>query len=96
MLTGFFYFSSAHIASKSPVEIGGRYVMPDNTANNQPGYFTKKRITGDLDYYRAQLLAKSMLDADLISVDEFNKLSAINRETFCPLFAEIMPENLDV
>jgi len=33
-----------------------------------------------------------MLDDGLISVAEFNKLTAINRETFSPLFAEIMPE----
>jgi len=64
--------------------------------NLQSGYFTQERIIGDIDYHRAQHLAKSMLDAGLISDDEFNKLSAINRETFSPLFAEIMPETLDV
>ena len=33
-----------------------------------------------------------MLDNGLVSVAEFNKLTAINRETFSPLFAEIMPK----
>ena len=47
---------------------------------------------GDLDYRRAQTIAKKMLDDGLISVAEFNKLTAINRETFSPLFAEIMPK----
>ena len=37
-------------------------------------------------------ISKKMLDDGLISVAEFNKLTAINRETFSPLFAEIMPE----
>ena len=44
------------------------------------------------DYLRAQTIAKKMLDDRLISVAEFNKLTAINRETFSPLFAEIVPE----
>lgn len=66
--------------------------MTDKTTNVQSGYFTQERIQGDLDYCRAQAIAKKMLDNGLISMTEFNKLSAINRETFSPLFAEIMPK----
>lgn len=66
--------------------------MTDEITNVQSGYFTQERIQGDLDYCRAQTIAKKMLDDGLISVAEFNKLTAINRETFSPLFAEIMPK----
>jgi hypothetical protein len=66
--------------------------MTDNNTNVPSGYFTQERIQGDLNYKRAQAIAKTMLDSGLISVAEFNKLTAINRETFSPLFAEIMPE----
>ena len=66
--------------------------MTDNNTNVPSGYFTQERIQGDLNYKRAQAIAKMMLDSGLISVAEFNKLTAINRETFSPLFAEIMPE----
>ena len=66
--------------------------MTDNNTSVPSGYFTQERIQGDLDYKMAQQIAKSMLDSGLISVAEFNKLTAINRETFSPLFAEIMPE----
>lgn len=59
----------------------------------QNSYYTPERITGDLDYYRAQIIAKNLLDSGLISSDEFDKLSDINREIFYPLFAEIMPQN---
>ncbi len=62
--------------------------MTDEITNVQSGYFTQERIQGDLDYRRAQTIAKKMLDDGLISVAEFNKLTAINRETFSPLFAE--------
>ena len=66
--------------------------MTDNNTNVPSGYFTQERIQGDLDYKRAQAIAKTMLDSGLISIAEFNKLTAINRETFSPLSAEIMPE----
>lgn len=66
--------------------------MADKITNVQSGYFTQDRIQGDLDYYRAQTIAKKMLDDGLISVDEWNKLTAINRKTFSPLFVEIMPK----
>ena len=89
---GFFLFSSAQNGSSSPVGTGGGYVMTDEITNVQSGYFTQERIQGDLDYRRAQTIAKKLLDDGLISVAEFNKLTAINRETFSPLFAEIMPK----
>jgi hypothetical protein len=92
MPAGFFLFSSAQNDGSSPVETGGGYVMTDEITNVQSGYFTQERIQGDLDYRTAQTIAKKMLDDGLISVAEFNKLTAINRETFSPLFAEIMPK----
>ena len=67
--------------------------MTDNNTSALSGYFTQERIQGDLDYKRAQTIAKTMLDSGLISVAEFNKLSDINLETFSPLFAEIYPKN---
>ena len=67
--------------------------MTDNNTSVPSGYFTQERIQGDLDYKRAQSIAKMMLDSGLISVAEFNKLSDINLKTFSPLFAEIYPNN---
>lgn len=64
--------------------------MADKNPNAQSEYFTQERIQDDLDYHMAQNIGKTMLDSGLISVTEFNKLTAINRETFSPLFAEIM------
>ena len=67
--------------------------MTDNNTSAPTGYFTQERIQGDLNYKRAQAIAKTMLDSGLISVAEWGKLTAINRETFSPLFAEIYPKN---
>ena len=46
--------------------------MTDNNTNVPSGYFTQERIQGDLNYKRAQAIAKTMLDSGLISVAEFN------------------------
>ena len=67
--------------------------MTDNNISAPSGYFTQELNQGDLDYKRAQAIAKTMLDSGLISVAEWGKLSDINLKTFSPLFAEIYPNN---
>lgn len=52
----------------------------------------QEEIIRDVNYYQAQKVAQSMLDRGLISLDEFNKLTQINRDTFSPFLVEIMPE----
>ena len=52
---------------------------------------TEKQLCGDYKYYMAQKIIKKMLNKGLISVDEFNKISERNRQTFSPYLSEIMP-----
>ena len=52
---------------------------------------TAEQLCDDYKYCMAQKIIKEMLDKDLISVDEFNKISERNRQTFSPYLAEIMP-----
>ena len=59
--------------------------MTDKTTNVQSGYFTQERIQGDLDYCRAQAIAKKMLDNGLISMTEFNKLKRYQSRNFLSL-----------
>ena len=49
-------------------------------------------IQQDYDYFMAQEASEALLSAGLISLVEFNKLTEINRDTFSPMFAEIMPK----
>ena len=49
-------------------------------------------IQQDYDYFMAQEVSKSLLSAGLISLVEFNKLTQLNRDTFSPMLAEIMPK----
>ena len=58
----------------------------------EPTPITDIQLQRDYDYFRAQEVAKSMLDSGLISLLEFNKLTLLNRQTFSPLYVEIMPE----
>ena len=58
----------------------------------EPTPITDILLQRDYDYFRAQEVAKSMLDSGLISLLEFNKLTLLNRQTFSPMYVEIMPE----
>ncbi len=65
--------------------------LKTGTEDAGSGYFTTERLRNELDYRRAQDIAKKMFERGLISEAEFGRLTAVNRETFSPLFAEIMP-----
>lgn len=49
-------------------------------------------IQNDFDYYMAQRVAEQLKNAGFISIDEFNKLTQLNRRTFLPMNVEILPK----
>jgi len=51
-----------------------------------------QQVQQDYDYFMAQETANMLLSAGLISLVEFNRLTKINRDTFSPMLAEIMPK----
>ncbi len=51
----------------------------------------QEQMQREVDYVRAQQILTSMLEKGLITLSEFNKITELNRKTFSPLFAEIMP-----
>lgn len=53
---------------------------------------TTEALRPEYGYYMAQKLLKAMLDKGMLSVDEFNKVTEKNRQTFSPYLAEIMPK----
>ncbi|MBU4541830.1 MAG: hypothetical protein KJ774_11485 [Firmicutes bacterium] len=53
--------------------------------------FTKEELQREYDYYLAQKILESMLAEGLITRDEFNQTTVLNRRTFLPYLAEIMP-----
>ena len=54
---------------------------------------SQEQLQCEMDYIRAQRILDSMLQKGLISLSEFNKITMLNRESFSPALASIMPEN---
>lgn len=52
---------------------------------------TDEQLKWDYFYHTAQKILKSMFEKNLVSADEFNKITMKNREKFSPYLAEIMP-----
>ncbi|MDS1005616.1 hypothetical protein FDF18_03200 [Clostridium sporogenes] len=50
-----------------------------------------EQLQREFNYIQAERLLKRMLEKGLISEVEFNKITALNRQTFSPVLAKIMP-----
>ncbi len=57
----------------------------------EPKKVSQEQIQREFDYIQAEKLLKKMLEKGLITVVEFDKITALNRQTFSPVLAEIMP-----
>ena len=51
---------------------------------------TKETMQLDFEYEMAQKLTKAMYRKGLISLDEMNRISTLNKEKFYPLYGDIM------
>lgn len=51
-----------------------------------------EQLQRDAGYCKAQQLLQNMLEAGLISLSAYNKITLLNRKTFSPYLAEIMPD----
>lgn len=52
----------------------------------------QEQLQQELDYVRAQQILETMLEKGLIFLTEFNQITTLNRKTFSPALAEIMPD----
>ncbi|HEL0778922.1 TPA: hypothetical protein TU160_002051 [Streptococcus equi subsp. zooepidemicus] len=55
-----------------------------------PRVITKETMQLDFEYEMAQKLTRSMYEKGLISLDEMNRISALNKEKFYPLYGDLM------
>lgn len=53
----------------------------------------QEQLQREVDYVRAQRILSFMLQNGLISLSEFNKITSLNRKSFSPALAQIMPES---
>ena len=56
----------------------------------EPRRMTEEAMQKDFDYMMAQKLTQALLDNALITLGEFDKISAKNREKFYPYMPELL------
>ncbi|ABZ85486.1 hypothetical protein HM1_2977 [Heliomicrobium modesticaldum Ice1] len=70
-----------------------------NVTDEKPGINYEKKpvsqeqLQHEYDYFLAQQILESILKNGLITMDEFNKITTLNRQSFSPALARIMPGN---
>lgn len=52
---------------------------------------SQEQLQREFDYIQAEKLLRKMLEKGLITEIEFHKIDALNRQTFSPFLAEILP-----
>lgn len=55
-----------------------------------PRRMTLDSMQKDFEYEMAQKMTKNLLDEGLVSIVEYDRISALNREKFSPFYADLM------
>lgn len=56
----------------------------------------QQKVIDEINYYRSQKIAELLYQSGLISFDEYDNLTQINRQTFSPVFVDLLPKTLDL
>ena len=56
----------------------------------------QQKIIDEVNYHKAQKITESLYKSGLISFDEYDKLTQLNRQSFSPLFVDILPKTIDL
>ena len=56
----------------------------------------QQKVIDEINYYRSQKIAELLYQSGLISFDEYDDLTQINRQTFSPVFVDLLPKTLDL
>ena len=54
-----------------------------------------QQILDEINYFRAQKITDQLYASGLISFDEYDKLTDLNRQTFSPMYADLLPKSLE-
>ena len=55
----------------------------------------QQKILDELNYYQAQAITELMYAEGMITFDEYDKLTDLNRQTFSPAYADLLPKSLE-
>lgn len=56
----------------------------------------QQKIIDEVNYHKAQKITESLYKTGLISFDEYDKFTQLNRQSFSPLFVDLLPKTLDL
>ncbi len=55
----------------------------------------QQKILDEIGYYKAQSITDLLYEKGLISFVEYDKLTELNRKTFSPFYADLLPKTVD-
>ncbi len=55
----------------------------------------QQKILNEIGYYKAQAITEVLYTKGYITFDEYDKLTEINRQTFSPMYADLLPKTLE-
>ena len=55
----------------------------------------QQKIIDEINYHKAQAITELLYASGMITVVEYDKLSELNRRSFSPLYADLLPKTLD-
>ena len=56
----------------------------------------QQKLLDELNYHRADITAKMLLNLGLITTVEYDKLQELIRQKFSPILADLFPKSLDI
>lgn len=55
----------------------------------------QQKIIDEINFFRAQTITRLLFESGMITTDECDKLTELNRESFSPMFADLLPKTLE-
>lgn len=55
----------------------------------------QKKIIDEVNYHKAQAITELLYASGRITFDEYDKLTDLNRQSFSPLYVDLLPKTLD-
>ena len=55
----------------------------------------QQKIIDEINYYKAQEITELLYARRMITFDEYDKLTDLNRQTFSPMYADLLPKSLE-
>lgn len=55
----------------------------------------QQKIIDEVNYHKAQAITELLYAHGMITFDEYDKLTDLNRQSFSPLYADLLPKTLE-